>query len=589
MSSLDALIQQVIDYYHLTPSEITQYQHPEREAFNDPQALTEGLSFVTLFHQDCKQAIQSHRTVAICPDYDVDGIMSGMILYSVLSDLYPQLDLYLYHPRTETGFGLSPTSIQDILKAKPRTQTVITSDNGSSSFSGVQYANTHGLRVFITDHHLSETTLPEPVALVNPKRQDQEETYCFDALSGTGVAYKVMQLLITSYHPNVSASYILRYTPFVGLSVLSDVMAMRGENRRFVACTVYFMTYLEQFLHLANSRTVSGRFFQGFFALLTVLSEEGKLQYGLDETTLGFYIAPLLNTPRRLFGASEEGFKLFQSSSPTTAYDQARHLFDWNEQRKREVNKVYEGVLQAVDSSPHFDPHFLCPVVNTRHGFSGLISGRLTDNFQLPTIVFGVPVDSEAVFVDPSTLPENFVLSASCRSTDWFHLHREMKAIQTSHPEWFKTFGGHAKAAGCSIYNRYYEDFVQTFFERVQDVIRQTPVADREEEGLTLTVFNQEVLKPFYQFIQSLKPFGEDFPPPVFSFVLSDYTVKYMGKDSVHVKLVDNVSGFSVVWFFGAATMRTLEGQTLKVVGSLLENTFNGKTTIQCKAESVRV
>src|SRR5699024_10290631 len=90
--------------------------------------------------------------------------------------------------RFEHGYGLSV----DVVKQAQLKQAelIITVDNGTTSFDGVDYAHQQGIAVIITDHHLQAATLPPAEAIVNPNKVDC--TFPSKALCGVGTAFYFM-------------------------------------------------------------------------------------------------------------------------------------------------------------------------------------------------------------------------------------------------------------------------------------------------------------------------------------------------------------------------------------------------------------
>ena len=149
--------------------------------FSDPFLLRDMDKAV----QRIRQAIESEEQMVIYGDYDVDGISATAILYECLSSLGAHVRCKL--PTRGTGYGLTRPALE-VLAQKGFT-LVVTVDNGISALEEAACARELGLDLVITDHHLPGPHLPEAVAVVDPKRADDESP--FKDLCGAGVAFKI--------------------------------------------------------------------------------------------------------------------------------------------------------------------------------------------------------------------------------------------------------------------------------------------------------------------------------------------------------------------------------------------------------------
>ena len=86
---------------------------------------------------------------------------------------------------------------------------------------------TRGIDVIVTDHHRVPPELPAAVAIVNPHRADS--TYPDARLAGSGVAFKVAQLLLRDEPGGPAAALALADLATIGS--VADVAPVVGENR----------------------------------------------------------------------------------------------------------------------------------------------------------------------------------------------------------------------------------------------------------------------------------------------------------------------------------------------------------------------
>ena len=128
-----------------------------------------------------EQAVENEEAIVIYGDYDVDGISATAILYECLSSMGAHVRCKL--PTRGTGYGLTRPALESL--AEKGFKLVVTVDNGISAIEEAACAKELGLDLIVTDHHLPGETLPDAVAVVDPKRADDESP--FKDLCGAGV------------------------------------------------------------------------------------------------------------------------------------------------------------------------------------------------------------------------------------------------------------------------------------------------------------------------------------------------------------------------------------------------------------------
>lgn len=566
---------------------------------HDPLLMENMASFVDELHT------HKDKTITIIPDYDADGILSGSLLAGSLS-LFGFKSVHVYAPTTHTGYGVTVNSSMDALRQFPDTDVVITTDNGSNAFEGVAYLRNLNIPVLVTDHHKAGTEDPTQIC-VNPNRPT--DTYPFKGLSGTGVIWKAMQAYAQTYTGEREQRLVDFLIILVGISTISDVMPLLDENRYIVQESVKLLQDADFLAKGAECVGDYGAIFSGLSALHGVCARAKKFDYGFDEMTLGFVFGPMLNSPRRMTGTSTLGFKLLLNPSREDAVLSAVELFGTNEERKtlmKEYGELYfSPIITAVDQL-----EYMISVVPFRSGLIGLLAGRFTNQFDLPSIVFGSQMVDKVHFGGMVDGLES--LSGSGRSPEWFDLHGALTQMSEEKPEWFKSFGGHPQAAGVAIYTAYYEPFRQRFTELVsQQLLRMSEVSlddsvvlvedptvwlgHSNEDDVAVDKRTILELMPVLDFIETLRPFGQSFRQPSFGthFSTTDTVVSFMGGDKQHVKFTCP-NGLVVIQWNGAKVLKQqlsdLSGPfKFKAEGLLSVNTFNERHTMQLIADKVRV
>ena len=172
------------------------------------------------------QALREGETVAVYGDYDVDGITSTCLLTQFLRSLGGQVVSYI-PDRTEEGYGLNNHAVDTL--AGQGVTLIVTVDCGITAVREVEYAQSLGVDVVVTDHHQCKETLPGAVAVVDPRRADCP--YPFPDLAGVGVALK-LALALTS--PAQRHQVVKDYGELAAIGTVADVMLLQGENRALV-------------------------------------------------------------------------------------------------------------------------------------------------------------------------------------------------------------------------------------------------------------------------------------------------------------------------------------------------------------------
>ncbi|MGX1195780.1 DHH family phosphoesterase [Metabacillus sp. SLBN-84] len=641
----NSIVESFLKRRNLGAQDLLYLMHPDVSHQHDPFLLKGVGRWIDALHR------VKGLPVAIIPDYDADGVLSGTLARVGLS-LFGFGDAYLYPPKTSDGYGLSQTSVDNVLMARPDIKVIITTDNGSNAHEGVSYAKSKGLTVLITDHHLAGEA-PCADAAINPNGHG-DNTYPFTHISGTAVIYKALMAYGRKYITDASLMRDFRsLVLLVGISTISDVMPLLNENRYYVTESVRM---LEHFIEgysverlLGYDDTPLHQYYRGVDLLVTTLYKNGKLKYGVDAETFGFVIGPILNSPRRMTGESALSFQLFQSKRCDLA-DSAQMLpgdllYTINEQRKVYVRSLTAALFSHIEKGGRLPVEFMTPnarrspvefmVFNARmnKGVAGLLSGNFTQAFGLPSIAFGAGSggmidggEGDIINVDVSEKP---FLVGSARSPESFDLHGFLTVIDAEHPGLIHKWGGHAQAAGITIRGENYERFRSVFINAYMTVMLEHLSAQGEPEGASVfggeyilttelfdrmmeagvaheseviplhghtSVFTNQALWEAVRFFEQLEPFGQGFPKPSFSvaIAMSDVPrVFTMGADKQHAKLMLN-NGLTVIHWNGADQFKAPSSETgpdnrvFVVTGSLGINRFNGDESLQLIAESVQ-
>lgn len=571
MITLQALTeQQVRAYLNVTPEQFEYLRHPSPDHLHDPFYYKDMRELVMALHRfKQKQKNDLSLLLMVDGDYDADGIYSAVILAASLSVFGFRFRVHI--PTMAEGYGLSVETIQRMKREQERDGSkigmILTADQGVNAFMAIDYAKSQGIQVLVTDHHPGGKRSPKAGAIVDPNRPD--DLYPFKGNSGACVAWKAM-LAYADLFAKEQKPLIERLIVFAGLSNVADVMPILDENRYTVTAALAIVRELlshriaSEDGYRALADTPYPEYNTPFYALydlITLLQESKDVKRAKDgkkpvplpvnEELFGWYLAPMLNAPRRVHDTCLEGLCPFLIADTKTRHHFIRRLIDLNEEKSRLRDRV-------MDALPKKDiPPVLC--VNTRKGIAGLIAGKVSEQTGLPSIVFGYDApDTEQVIYD--TAPNVRRLSGSARSNPACPINRVLAKVEQRYPG-LVTGGGHAEAAGCSIESRHLDLFRKAVAEAIPEVtnevleeaeVTQVPsnriwivatepetlmalyekIEDRgneqevttERDYLNPKTFRADILETI-RFFEGLRPFGKGFEAETEFYLVFDKTV----------------------------------------------------------------
>ncbi len=445
-------------------------------------------------------AIESGERIAVWSDYDCDGIPGGVVLHDFFKKIKANFVNYIPH-RHEEGFGLNEQGLEK-LKAEGAS-LVITVDCGIADVSGVAYANSIGLEVIITDHHLPGDSLPKAFAIVDPKQEG--ETYPFRDFCGAGLAWKLVCALLAIGFPGreeVKEGWEKWLLDMAGLATIADMVPLTGENRVIAKYGLLVMRKSPRigFQKLCKAARVNQRF--------------------ITEDNIGFILAPRVNAASRM-GDPMDAFNLFTTEDEAEADMLAKKLETINRSRRAAsgavTKQVHERIIERLEKGT-LPEVIVMGDPDWRPGLLGLVANSIAEEHERPVFLWG--------------REGNNVLKGSCRAgRPDVHLLELMQATADT----FVEFGGHRASGGFSVR----EDAIFFLEEHLNAAYKSLSFKELgdSEQGDTELVLSQ-ISSAFLVHLEKLAPFGMGNPKPV--FVLRDIgieQVSWFGKSGEHLKL----------------------------------------------------
>jgi single-stranded-DNA-specific exonuclease len=460
-------------------------------------------------------AIEQQQSILIIGDFDADGATSTALSVLALRAFGAKKVDFLVPNRFEYGYGLTPEIVAVAATMTP--DLIITVDNGISSCDGVDAANSLGIRVLVTDHHLPGQQIPAAACIVNPNQPGC--AFPSKSLAGVGVIFYVLSALRTELRnrgwfekSGVPAPNLADYLDLVALGTVADVVPLDHNNRVLVAQGL--------------RRIRAGRCRPGIRAILEVSKRSLDRIVSSD---LGFAVGPRLNAAGRLDDMSL-GIQCLLTHDMNTARDIAQQLDELNRDRRAIEADMQREAMTALESLHLADqstmPWGLCLYQQEWHqGVIGILASRVKDRYHRPVIAFA---DADMIG-SGSTL-----IKGSARSIPGLHIRDALDAVAARHPGLLSKFGGHAMAAGMSLERANFSAFSAAFDAVVREQLDAADLtavlwSDGELNGEALTL-------DFAQRLRDGGPWGQHFPEPLFDGEFVIVQQRLVGEK--HLKLV---------------------------------------------------
>ena len=492
-----------------------------------------------------QRALADHERIAVFGDYDVDGITATCILVDYLQSR--GADVLHYIPRRiEDGYGLSVDAIEGLYRKG--TRLLITVDCGITGVEEVDFANSLGMDVVVTDHHECKETLPRAVAVVDPHRPDC--SYPFKHLAGCGVALK---LALALGGPDREEALFSRYCTLAAIGTVADVMQMSGENRTIV------------------SRGLAAIEHSDFIGLHALLKEAGLAGREITSVQIGFVLAPRINAAGRM-GAADKAAELLLCTDPAEAERMARELCALNRERQNVEQTIYSQAEEMIARLPDRDRSALVLESSRWHqGVVGIVASRLSEKYSRPSFMIHLNGDTG---------------KGSCRSWGGFNLFAALENCK----DLLLGFGGHELAAGFTIE----EANIPAFRERMNDYARSfqggaAPVSVLDVD-VAITHPSAVTLEEL-EALSALEPYGSGNARPVFCLLGATLLRTQNVGQNRHLKLRlgKGSAQFDGIFFSTVAEdCGCRPGDRVDAAFYLQVNEFRGSRTVQLQMVDLR-
>ncbi len=441
---------------YITPKELP---NPEVH-FNELKKATERII----------DACSRNDKIAICGDYDADGLTSTVLLVELLS-LHGAKVIPYIPSRQEEGYGLNVNMISDI--NSKQIKLIITVDNGISAFDAIKKSKEFGIDLIITDHHRIPDQKLDIHSLIHPENTPNDSPYKY--LAGVGIAYLLGKNICNKLNSDINNTTA---NVLFCIGTVADMAPLKGANRK----------WLKEFLPKISSTNNK--------AVKSIIKKLSINQNEITSEDIGYKIAPLINSVGRI-SDPKIIIDLLTNKSKESIDRIANKCFDINKERKRLTDLIEEEALEIAQTQYFNGTKFLVITKREWHpGIIGIVAARIVDKFNLPTAILALASDGKyrGSIRSNSRLKVNLALE-------------ECSDLLIAH-------GGHSDAAGFSIK----EENIVKLMARLDNIAKNKfknidlNKAIKPDAYIRFVDINHD----FYRQLLLMAPFGIRNPAPIF-------------------------------------------------------------------------
>ena len=485
-----------------THEEAWQFFNPKLENLHDPFLMKDMDRAV----RRVDEAVRRGEPVMVYGDYDVDGTTAVALVYSFLRRQgHPSLLFYIPDRYTE-GYGVSIKAI-DYAQRKG-VKLIIALDCGIKATEKVAYAKSKGIDFIVCDHHLPGDTIPDAVAVLDPKRVDCG--YPFKELSGCGVGFKMLQGYCR--YKGLPFSEVECLLDLVVVSIASDIVPLVGENRILA----------HYGLKRLNEKPGKG--------LLSIIKICGLDKHQITIDDIVFKIGPRINAAGRMEVDSDDenaapsgghsAVYLMVARDEEVASEYGAFIDTCNQDRKNIDRSITQQAHELIERNPEMKARKSTVIYNPKwmKGIVGIVASRLIETYFRPTVVL---------------TQSNGFATGSARSVPGFDLYQAVESCA----DLLENFGGHMYAAGLTMRPENVGEFTRRFNAYVEENIDPQMLVPQVDVDAELLF--SEITPAFRRELKRFEPFGPGNAAPIFATrsVSNRGDAKLVGAECEHLRM----------------------------------------------------
>lgn len=494
-----------------------------------------------------QKACSKKEKILIFGDYDVDGVLSVVILTTALKSLGGDVEHFI-PDRISQGYGIKESYMDIVLEKKAK--VVVSVDCGIKAVEFVERARKHGVDVIITDHHLPGTELPRAFALLNPIIPDSN--YPDKTLAGIGVAFKLIQAL---FEESGRSELLPHYLKLVSIGTVADVAALRGENRLFVK------------FGLKNLENVSN---PGLKQLMEICQMSGK---EVSVGDVGFRIGPRINAAGRM-GKADLAVRLFFSKNVEECREIVRDLDLLNLRRRSVENKIYSQALKKIKDRSLEKKYkiFVLGCEEWHRGVIGIVASRLKELFHRPALLFTYAYDDGKALGSGRSIKEFSLIDC---------LHENKRFCLN--------YGGHTLAVGCELTIENMDAFRSAVTAYAESKISDEDL--KRKIVVDTHIHFDQIDSGFLDYLSLLSPFGVGNSKPIFMTQKAEVLLEPKKLKGKHSKFLLKHSGrvFEALgWGKGDLADTIRKGEYVDIAYSLQNAVYLGEEKLNLSLEDMK-
>lgn len=521
--------------------------------------------------------ISQNQKIAICGDYDADGMTSTALLLRSFKHLGAKVD-YAIPSRMQEGYGINERIIEEFHQEE--VSLILTVDNGISAYEPIARARELGLNVIITDHHDIPPKLPLANAILNPKLIS--ETSPYRGVAGVGVAY-ILAVSLAKRLEKLSGLANLLLELFT-LGTIADLAPLTGVNRRWVKRGLQLLPHSQ----LAGVR-----------ALIQVSDVKAQEQGNLKETRnqkslkpddIGFRLGPRINAVGRI-ADPQIVIELLTTDDKEVAATRAKQCQEINQTRQELCAKIeQEAIAWCEESQINVEEERVLVVVQPgwHHGVVGIVASRLVERYGVPVFIGSYEEEQESeadLAMPPGMMSPSYsttsTIRGSARGIPEFHVFEGLQFCD----DLLGKYGGHKAAGGFSLPGENLDKFrsrLSEFAHQCLEVHHLKPLITIDAEAEF-----KELNFDFYHQIDLLHPCGIENKSPI--FWTSNVRVaeqKIVGSGHLKLTLIKSEIIKAIAWRWGDYFRLPT---SVDIAYKLCKNTFNGQNSLELELVGVRL
>lgn len=525
---------------------------------------------------ELRGVFERDELIVVLPDFDCDGVMSGIVGMAGLSELGFKVNLF--HPNPNKGYGFGADEVDRLVRENPGVACVITCDTGIGEVEGCARLRDHGVRVLVTDHHRETSDMPVrryAEVVVDPCAVG--ETYALREICGAHVLWQVLDRYARTYGTPDMIDQIWRLRVFAGIGTVSDLMTLAHENRQLVRDAVSISRLVwsagdDWFFGELRGCDAYRRAFYGLSVFFDAFSAAGSLSSAkaIDETFFGFYIGPAINSSKRLGHTTDTVFDVFFSGRQRACADEVVRR---NAERKQLATSLLDSVLGVTQP---YAPYIYLFQAN-EVGMRGLVASNIASRTGMPTMVVSVS-------------PDDFAVRGSGRAPDWYDCLSKCNAAGFHLSGHEHAFGLYCTDMGelVRLYEFLASDFAQAKAAHDAEMLAAGVDQTRDWDividtsGRGDAALDAGILYDFVETQESYRPFGVGFEAPhaLLRFWWDEVNLRFVGSGWEHARIQLAPGIVAMCFRQGPEFPRNLSGQQ-DYVGTIGTNEFRGETSLQ--------